>query len=168
MGVVVMAGWAVFLGTDSTIASVKIDGALLPWLYRRIGCRIVEPVRICSEEVFGRGDIEMLADEEGLLKSDPRANPTASALSGVGIVGNAVLLRVGETEDGDLDWTGFETEEAAKVICGQIYVTVVAAVEKLGGKNDEERDTHIRARGVECGTEEPSLCPRGSGIDDRT
>ena len=128
-----MKGWGVRIGLDLSVDAVKISGGLLDWLYKQIGCRIVQMVQIPAD-IFGRDDIILMVDEEGLLKEDPHGNLVASILCGQTIVGNAVLLRVGETEDGDLDWMGFEAEEAAKVICGQTYVTVVAAVEKLSGE----------------------------------
>ena len=138
MGVVVMKGWGVRIGLDLSVDAVKISGGLLDWLYKQIGCRIVQMVQIPAD-VFGRDDIILMVDEEGLLKEDPHGNLVASVLCGQTIVGNAVLLRVGETEDGDLDWMGLKDWDEAAEICGQTYVTVVTTVERLkGGKVHEE------------------------------
>ena len=109
-----MAGWAVFIGVDATVMTAEISGDLLDWLYRVIGCRIVESVPVPRDH-FGRDDIIMMVDEEGLLRGHPVRNRIASILYGQTIVGNAVLLRVGETEDGDLDWLGLTGTEAARI-----------------------------------------------------
>lgn len=114
MGVVVMTGWAVFIDVDAIVVPEEISGDLLDWLYGKIGCRIVESVPVPRDR-FGRDDIIMMVDEEGLLRDDPQINIVASALYGHVIVGNAVLMRVGETEDGDLDWMGMTGKEAEQI-----------------------------------------------------
>lgn len=109
--------WAVIIGVDGAIEQAEISGGLLQWLYAQIGCRIVEAVPVRSDDVLGRDDIVMMVDEEALLRPEARLNRTASVLHGGHIYGNAVLLRVGETEDGELDWMGLESAEEAEMVC---------------------------------------------------
>ena len=110
-----MAGWAVFIGVDATVMTAEISGDLLDWLYRVIGCRIVESVPVPRDR-FGRDDVIMMVDEEGLVRGHSVYNRIASTLCGQTIVGNAVLMRVGEDEDDELDWLGLGSREEAETI----------------------------------------------------
>lgn len=98
--------------------------ALLRMLYREIGCRSIESVYTSLDLQCDTPDrIIMVVDEEGLLKSGNRINPTASSIYRGGIVGSCIIGRQIE-RDGEPDFGGFATAaEAIKVASAAQYMT---------------------------------------------
>ena len=133
-----MTGWGVRIGLDLSVDVEKISGDLLDWLYNKtIGCRVVQMVSIPADR-FGRDDVIMMVDEEGMLREDPQTNLIASILYGYRIVGNAVLMRIGTTEDGDMDWMGFKDWSEAVEICMHTYYAAIAAITNMEGDDGHE------------------------------
>ena len=134
-----MKSWAVRLGVDMSVEVKQITGDLLDWLYKQIGCRIVEAVKIPDVCILERDDLIVMVDEEGLLRDHPQTNMIASVLCGHVIVGDAVLMRVGETEDGDLDWMGLKSWNEASRVCLKAYDATMNAInEALKGAAGHE------------------------------
>lgn len=50
--------------------------------------------RVVIHGAIGNQGMELIADEEGLLKPDPVLNPIASAIAGQPIVGTVILVKV--------------------------------------------------------------------------
>jgi hypothetical protein len=85
-------------GTRTTLTGVNPDGTLsLEQCQKAVGGYIE---RVCLPGGTAPNDVEMIADEEGLLKPDPVLNPIASAIAGQPIVGTVILVKVVDTAEG--------------------------------------------------------------------
>lgn len=79
-------------GTRTTLIGDKPDGTLsLEQCQKAVGGYIE---RVCLPGGTAPEDVEMIADEEGLLKPDPQVNHLASAIAGRPIVGTVILVKV--------------------------------------------------------------------------
>lgn len=100
-----------------TIADTE---ALLRMLYSEIGCDSIENVYTALDP---DEHIIMVVDEEGLLKSGSRYNPTGSAVYGHPIVGTLIIGRQ-ITRDGEPDFGGFaKAEDAIRIASAAQHVT---------------------------------------------
>ena len=81
------------------------DCELLDFMYQAIGCSSIECIRFrnFSDEVLG------IVDEEGLFKSNLRANSVGSLMYGQRIVGRMLVGQQGE-RDGEPDIVGFQSK----------------------------------------------------------
>ena len=126
-----MGKFCVKIDTTGTVSVLECPEPSLEFLYKEIGCELVEYVNV------GHPDekIIMLVDESGWLKDDPIPNLKASLLysdTTDSIAGNAVLLRRNRC-----DWEAFSYPEAVllKIAVEALFVSV-GQVPELGAFAD--------------------------------
>lgn len=112
-----MENYGVLIPADGLFAQAveaNENEKVMDYAYRVIGCDLVDNPRTSLSEEYC-----MFVDDEGLLTENPRPNMIASYLYGFcehgqSIVGNAVVLRDVETDDG-YDSTFMSKEEAERL-----------------------------------------------------
>ena len=119
--------------------AIPEQAPMLQTLYDAIGC---ETVQVIGSDLLPEGYI-IVIDEDGKCKERPVLNPLASYLYGTPdhgdpIVGNAIIMKTGPDENGEMDmaWlTESEASEIEKLILGIWRPAVRAMMTWYDGQN---------------------------------
>lgn len=120
--------------TDGEVSIVKVDRRDYRSMAREIGADMIQYVRVMTG-TLGLDRYEMIVDEEGLLKDQPKVNPIGCVLYGTldhghPIMGDMLLTLMKDSYEGR-DSVDMPDDEAAELVEKMLALKVV--LDELGG-----------------------------------